>query len=101
MTSGTPPTRVATAGRRAASASITLTGVPSFADGQDEGVDRAVEAADVVLVADEEAVARDPELVRGALELLAVGAVADETERCIDAALAAAPGTRAGRPRCA
>ena len=33
-TSGTPPTRVATTGRPPASASIALTGVPSFADGR-------------------------------------------------------------------
>ena len=67
-TSGTPPTRVATTGQPLASASIAVTGVPSFAEGRTNDVEGGEERADVLLVAGEEAVADDPELARQLLD---------------------------------
>src|SRR5919201_3386133 len=64
---------------------------PLVARRQDERVEGAVERSDVLLVAEEERVADDPELVGAALELRAVRAVADEAERRFDAAFAQQP----------
>ncbi len=98
-TSGTPPTRVATTGQPLASASIAVTGVPSFAEGSTNDVEGGEERADVLLVAGEQAVADDPELAGELLDLLAVGPVADHAQRRVDAAVAERARTRAGRRR--
>ena len=54
---------------------------------QYERVEGRVERRDVLLVAEEERVADDAQLVRAILELAAVGAVADHAERRVDAAV--------------
>src|SRR5439155_20712721 len=54
---------------------------------EDERVKGGVERPDVLLVPEEERVAHDPELVRASLEARPVGAVADQTQGRLDAAL--------------
>src|SRR5205814_2132086 len=57
---------------------------------QDERVERGVERRDVLLVAEEQAMADDAELRRAPLDVLAVGPVADHAERRVDLVLAEA-----------
>ncbi len=56
--------------------------------GQDERVESLVPVRDVLLVAEEEAVADDPELARALLDVVAIRPVADEQECRVDAAFA-------------
>ncbi len=85
-TSETPPTSVATTGLPAASASMIVAGVPSLAEVSTTASRDREPGRDVLLVAEKEARARDPELVRALLEPPAVVAVADEEEKRVDAA---------------
>ena len=55
---------------------------------QDQRVERCVVGGDLLLVAEEEAVADDAQLVRAALDGVAIRAVADHAEHGVDAALA-------------
>ena len=57
---------------------------------QDEGVERSVERRDVLLVADEERLAHDAEVVRALLELRSIRPIADHAEHCVDAFVAQA-----------
>ena len=65
-----------------------VTGVPSLADVSTTASQMAYHGSDVLLVAEEEAGAREAEVVRALLEALAVVAVADEEQQRVDAALA-------------
>ena len=65
-----------------------VAGVPSLAEVRTTASRDREPGRDVLLVAEEEARARDAELVRALLEALAVVAVADEEEQRVDTALA-------------
>ena len=80
-----PPTRVATTGRSAASASIATTGVPSFAEVRSMASNAAYQSRHLLLEPDEPAPVLDAELARERLGRLPVLAVSHEHEHRVDA----------------
>ncbi len=87
-TSETPPTSVATTGRPRRERLDHAHRRALVRRREDERVEGGVPVRDRVLVAEREEVARDAELVGALLQAGAVGAVADQAQRRVDAALA-------------